>query len=72
MKYKIVAGPTQMVVQRFGYKSEPFDIGAEHITADNQQVRDFYYEYMHYSCREYIRLRWTINRIEWNRLKEIV
>lgn len=72
MRYKIVAGPTQMIVQRFGYKSEPIDIGDEHITADDQQARDFYYQHMHYSCREYIRLRRTINRIEWNRLKEIV
>lgn len=70
MKYKIVAGPTQMIVQRFGYKSEPIDIVDEYITADNNQAHDYYHEHMHHSCQQYVHLRWTENQIEWNRLKE--
>ena len=72
MKYKIIAGPTQMRVERYNYKSEPIDIGDEYITRDNQQAKDFYYEHMHVACQEYIKLRWTVKCIEWNMLRETV
>lgn len=72
MKYKIIAGPTQMIVRRFGYKSEPIDIGNEHITSDNQQDRDRNHEYMHCACVEYIRLSWNVKCIKWGMLKKAV
>lgn len=72
MKYKIIAGPTQMRVERYNYKSEPIDISDEYITRDNQQAKDFYYEHMHTACQEYIKLRWTVKCIEWNMLRETV
>jgi len=72
LKYKIIAGPTQMRVERYNYKSEPIDIGDEYITRDNQQAKDFYYEHMHVACQEYIKLRWTVKCIEWNMLRETV
>ena len=72
MKYKIVAGPTQMRVERYNFKSDPIDIGDEHITADNEEARQFYYECMHCACQEYIRLRWYVSRIKWSMLKEAV
>ena len=72
MKYKIIAGPTQMRVERYNYKSEPIDISDEYITRDNQQAKDFYYEHMHTACQEYINLGWTVKCIEWNMLRETV
>ena len=71
MKYKIIAGPTQMRVERYNYKSEPIDIGNEYIASDNQKAQDFYYEHMHVSCQEYIKLRWAVKCIEWKMLREI-
>lgn len=72
MTYKIVVGSTQMIVKRCGYRSEPINIGDEHISRDNQKAKDFYTEYMHPQCQEYIRLKWTIKCIKWNKLKEKV
>ena len=72
MTYKIIAGPTQMRVERFAFKSEPIDIGDEHIAASNRQAHNFYYEYMHHACVEYIRLRWNVKCIEWSMLKNKV
>lgn len=71
-KYKIVAGPTQMRVERYNFKSEPIDIGNEHITADNEQARQFYYEYMHPTCQRYMQLRWYVKTIEWSILRKAV
>lgn len=71
-RYKIVAGPTQMRIERFGYKSEPIDIADEHIECDNQAAKDFYYRYMHASCQEYIRLKWNMKCIKWGILKRKV
>lgn len=71
-RYKIVAGPTQMRIERFGYKSEPIDVADEHIECDNQAAKDFYYRYMHASCQEYIRLKWTTECIKWGILKREV
>ena len=69
-KYKIIAGPTQMRVERRMFKSEPIDIGNEHIAGDNQKAKDFYYQYMHSSCQEYARLLWDVKNIRWNVLKQ--
>lgn len=71
-RYKIVAGPTQMYVKRYGYKSEPIDIGEGHIDCYNQQAKEFYYEHMHSACQEYIKLKWTMNSIQWGILKREV
>lgn len=71
-RYKIVVGPTQMCVKRYDYKSEPIDIGEEHIDCYNQQAKDFYYEYMHAACQKYIELKWSVNRIQWGILKREV
>jgi len=68
-KYKLIVGPTQMRVERRMFKSEPIDIGNEHITADNQKAKDFYYEFIHPSIQEYARLMWTIKNIQWTVLK---
>jgi hypothetical protein len=72
MKYKIIAGPTQMRVERYNFKSEPIDIGDEYITSDNEQARQFYYEHMHVACQRYIQLRWYVRCIEWSMIKEVV
>jgi hypothetical protein len=69
-RYKIIAGPTQMRVERQMFKSEPIDIGDEHITADNQKAKDFYYEFMHTSIQEYARLLWATKNIHWDVLKQ--
>lgn len=72
MKYKIVAGPTQMRVERYNFQSEPIDIGDEHITSDNEQARQFYYEHMHPACQRYMQLRWYVKRIERSMLRDAV
>lgn len=72
MTYKIVAGPTQMTIKRCGYRSELIDIGNEYISGNNQKAKDYYFEHMHPKCQEYIRLKWTIKCIKWNKLKEQV
>jgi hypothetical protein len=70
MIYKIIAGPTQMRVERKFFKSEPIDIGDEYITRDNQKAKDFYYEFIHSSCQEYAKLLWQTKNIRWNTLKQ--
>jgi hypothetical protein len=70
MKYKIVVGPTEMIVQRYDYKSESIQIGDEYIDKYNAKAKEFYYAHMHSACQEYVRLKWTVSRIQWNMLKE--
>lgn len=72
MKYKIVAGPTQMRVERFGLVSEPISIGEEYIDRDNQRARDIYYQDLHPGCVRLMTQRWTVSRLGWHRLKEAV
>lgn len=71
-RYKIIAGPTQMYVKRYDYKSEIIDIEGDHVDYHNQQAKDFYYEYMHDACKEYIGLKWAVNRIQWGMLKRSI
>lgn len=61
-----------MRVERYGYKSEPIDIGDEYISGDNQKAKDFYQEHMHAACREYIQLKWAVKCIKWGILKKQV
>jgi hypothetical protein len=61
-----------MRVERYSFKSEPIDIGNEHITINDQKAKDFYHEYMHHACQTYIELSWTVKCIHWNMLHEKV
>lgn len=72
MTYKIIAGPTQMRVERYSFKSEPIDIGDEYVNRDNEKARDFYYDHMHDACKSYINLVWIVNGIKWNMIREAV
>jgi hypothetical protein len=70
MTYKIIVGPTEMIVQRYDYKSEPIQIGDEYIDKHNTKAKEFYHARMHSACQEYVRLKWAVSRIQWNMLKE--
>lgn len=72
MVYKIIAGPEQMYIVRYGLKSEPIDICDEYITLDNQKAKDFYYEHMHSVCQEYMKLKWNVKCVHWDMLHEDV
>lgn len=69
MKYKIIAGPTQMRVERYGFKSEPIDIGNEHIDCTNEKAREVYQSDLHPVCQEYVRDLRSIRRAMWSDLK---
>ena len=75
-RYKIIASPTQMHIERFGYKSDPIDIADEPVDYHSQKAKDFYYAHMHAACVQYIRLRRDVNAIQWgllkNQIKEVV
>lgn len=71
MSYKIVVGPTEMIVQRYHYKSDPIHIGNEYVDKHNTKAKEFYYAYIHPECQENVRLKWAVSRIRWNVLTQV-
>ena len=70
MKYKIVAGPVEMRVERFFEKSRPVKIGSEYIDANNEIAKNLYYDDIHEKCQNYIKKKREMNEILWNYINE--
>ncbi len=68
-KYKIVAGPTQFYVERYGIRTERVDIDNSRFM---QQAEQLYRDDIHDTCKRYIQLTWVANRIVWSELKQLV
>lgn len=70
MKYKIVAGPDEMRVERFFEKSRPVKIGSEHIDANSEIAKNLYYDDIHEKCQNYIKKKREIHKFFWNHVNE--
>jgi len=70
VKYKIVAGPVEMRVERFFEKSRSVKIGSEYIDANNEIAKNLYYDDIHEKCQNCIKKKCEMNKLLWNYVNE--